>query len=72
MKEFDINRTYCLSLPGYTWQCGLKYTDNNLQTLQDKELCLSFEKKIWDGISSVMGDWYVKSDENKKDIVYWC
>ena len=24
--EFGINPLYCVSLPGYTWQCGLKYT----------------------------------------------
>ena len=24
IKEFDINPLYCVTLPGYTWQCGLK------------------------------------------------
>ena len=33
--EFDINPLYCVSVPGYTWQCGMKYTGINLQTLQD-------------------------------------
>ena len=60
---------YCVSLPGYTWQCGLKHTDINLQTLQDKDMILIIEKNIRGGISSVMGDRYVKSDENKK-IIY--
>ena len=27
--EFRINPLYCVSLPGYTWQCGLKYTGIN-------------------------------------------
>ena len=27
IKEFDINPLYCISLPDYTWQCGLIYTD---------------------------------------------
>ena len=26
LNEFGINPLYCVSLPGYTWQCGLKYT----------------------------------------------
>ena len=26
INEFEINPLYCVSLPGYTWQCGLKYT----------------------------------------------
>ena len=55
-----------ISLPGYTWQYGLKYTGKNLQTLQDKDMNLFLENKIRGGISSVMGDRYVKSDENKK------
>ena len=56
-------------LPGYTWECGLKYTGTNLQTLQDKDLILTLENNIRGGISSVMVDRYVKSQENKK-IIY--
>ena len=55
-----------MSLPGYIWQCGLKNTGNNLQTLQDKDLILNLEKNIRCGISSVMGFRYVKSDENRR------
>ena len=66
VNEFDINPLYCVSLPGYTWQCGLKYTGINLQTLQDKDMILLLENNIRGGISSVMGDRYIKSNENKK------
>ena len=66
VEEFGINPLYCVSLPGYTWQCGMKYTDINLQTLQDKDMNLLLENNIRGGISSVMGDRYIKSDENKK------
>ena len=58
-----------MSLPGYTYQCALKYTDIKLQTIQDKDLILLIENQIRGGISSVMGDRYVKSDESKK-IIY--
>ena len=68
INEFDINPPFCVSLPGYTWQCGLKYTGINLQTLQDKDLILTLENNIRGGISSVMGDRYAKSDENKKSL----
>ena len=44
----------------------MKYTGINLQTLQDKDLILTLENNIRGGINSVMGDRYVKSDENKK------
>ena len=69
VNEFKNNPLYCVSLPGYTWECGLKNTEINLQTLQDKDLILTLENNIRGGVSSVMGDRYVKSDENKK-IVY--
>ena len=55
-----------MSLPGYTYQCALKHTDIKLKTLQDKDLVFLIENNIREGISSVMGDRYVKSDENKK------
>ena len=66
VNEFKINPLYCVSLPGYTWQCGLKYTGINLQTLQDKDMILLLENNIRGGVSSVMGDRYVRSDDNKK------
>ena len=66
VNEFGINPLYCVRLPGYTWQCGLKYTGINLQTLQDKDMILLLENNIRGGISFVMGDRYIKSDENKK------
>ena len=53
-----------MSLPGYTWACGLKYTNIRLQTLQDKEMTFLLENGIRGGISGVMGDRYVKSDDN--------
>ena len=66
IEEYGINPLYCVSLPGYTWQCGMKYTGINLQTLQDKDMILLLENNIRGGISSVMGDRYIKSDKNKK------
>ena len=66
VNEFGINPLYCVRLLGYTWQCGLKYTGINLQTLQDKDMILLLENNIRGGISSVMGDRYIQSDENEK------
>ena len=67
VNEFDINPLYCVSLPGYTWLCGLKYTGINLQTLQDKDMILLIENNITGGISSIMGDRYIKSDGNSSN-----
>ena len=69
VNEFGVNPLYCVSLPGYTWQCGLKYTGINLQTLQDKDMISLIENNIRGGISSVMGDRYVNSD-GKRKILY--
>ena len=66
VNEFGIYPLYCVRLPGYTWQCGMKYTGINIQTLQDKDMILLLENNIRGGISSIMGDRYIKSDENKK------
>ena len=63
VNEYKFNPLYCVSLPAYTRQCGLKYTGIYLQTLQDKDLILTLENNIRGGISSVMGDRYVKSDK---------
>ena len=54
-NEFEINPLYCVSFPGYTWQCGLKYTGINLQTLQDKDMILLLENNIRGGISRYYG-----------------
>ena len=69
INEFGINPLYCVSLPGCTWQYGLNYTGINLQTLQNKNMILTFENNIRGGISSVMGDRYVKSDE--KNVIFY-
>ena len=66
VEEYGINPLYCVSLPGYTWLCGMKYTGINLQTLQDKDMILLLENNIRGGISSIMGNRYIKSDKNKK------
>ena len=62
INEFGISPSYRVSLPGYTKQCGLRYTGRNLQTLVDKDLNLTLENNIRGGISSLMGDRYVKSE----------
>ena len=66
INECGINPPYCVSLRGYTWQCGLKYTGINLQTLKDKDMILLLKSNIRGGISSVKGDRYVKSEKNEK------
>ena len=68
VNNFGINPLYCVSLPGYTWLCGLKNSGRTIQTLQDKDMILLIEIIIGGGKRCVMGNRYVKSDENKKTI----
>ena len=65
-REYKINPLYSYSLPGYTWKAGLKLTNIELDYIKCKELLLLLENKIRGGISSVMGDRHVQSDENKQ------
>ena len=44
IEEYGINPLYCVSLHGYSWQCGMKYTDIKLPTLQDKDVLLLFKQ----------------------------
>ena len=64
-NELVVNTLYCVSLRGYTWQCGLKYARRNLQTLRDKDMLLLLELINRGGIGSFKGERYVKSDESK-------
>ena len=63
---YGINPLYSYSAPGYTWKAGLKLTNIKLDFIKDKELVLLLENNIRGGISSVMGDRHVQSDENKQ------
>ena len=60
IKEVGINPACSLSLPGYTWQCGLKTTSIKLRTLQDKDDILILENNIRGGVGSLITDRYVK------------
>ena len=65
-QEYKINPLYSYSLPGYTWKAGLKLTNIKLDYTKCKELLLLLENNIRGGISSVMGNRHVQSDENKQ------
>ena len=65
-RDYKINPLYSYSLPGYTSKAGLKLTNIKLDYIKCKELLLLLENNIRGGISSVMGDRHVQSDENKQ------
>ena len=64
-----LTSLFCESVPSYIYQRALKYINVNVQTLQYKDMILLIENIIRGGISSVLGDRYVQSVENK-EILY--
>ena len=49
-----------------SWKAGLKLTNIKLDFIKDKHLLLLLKNNIRGGISSVMGDRFVESNENKQ------
>ena len=61
LENHEIDPCYCFSAPGLTWQCGLKYTEVELELLTDYEMLLMVENGIRGGFSGVLGPRYVKA-----------
>ena len=64
--DFGLNPLYNVSLPGKSRQCGSKICGIEKQDFQDQEMFITKEDIIRGGIPNVMGDRYVKNDENTK------
>ena len=54
-KKYEINPLYCVSICGYTYQCGLKLIDIKLQTPQDTDMILLEDNIIRGGIKLSYG-----------------
>ena len=54
LNEFKFNPLYCLNLPGYTWECSLKYTGIIRQTFKDKDMI--YWRKILEVESHLLWD----------------
>ena len=66
LKKLKITQLYKVSLPGYTWDVGLRYTNKSLERIQDVNMFQSFESGIRLGISGVFGNRYLESDNENK------
>ena len=64
LKYHEIDPAYCYIAPGLTWQCGFKQTKIKLDLLTDFDMLLMFENGIRGGYSGVLGDRYVKANNN--------
>ena len=65
-KFYGINPLYCYSAPGFTFKAFFKFSNMYIEYIKDHELLLLIENNIRGGISGIMGDRYIQSDENKK------
>ena len=65
-QEYNIDPLYRYSLPGYTWEAGLKLTNIKLDFIKDKHFLLLLENNTRGGVSSVMSDRHLVSDVNKQ------
>ncbi|CAH1107447.1 unnamed protein product [Psylliodes chrysocephalus] len=50
-KTYGLDPAHYYTVPGYTWDCMLKYTKCALETIQDVDMLLFFEGGIRGGIS---------------------
>ncbi|CAH1114728.1 unnamed protein product [Psylliodes chrysocephalus] len=50
-KTYGLDPVHYYTVPGYTWDCMLKYTKCALKTIQDVDMLLFFEGGIRGGIS---------------------
>ena len=58
---------YMISAPAFTWGAGLTYTNFELVRMQDVDMFKMFKKYIGEGVSSIIGDRSVESNENHKN-----
>ena len=56
IEQHEKNPVYFVTLPSFSWQCGLKYIGIKLQNLENQDPFLLIEINIRGGISGVMDD----------------
>ncbi|CAH0562755.1 unnamed protein product [Brassicogethes aeneus] len=55
LKTYELDPAHYFTLPGYTWDCMLKYTEQELELLTDLDMFLFVERGIRGGLSQVCG-----------------
>ena len=68
LSSYTLDPAWYFTLPGFAWDCMLKYTNIELELLIDYEMYMFFEKGIRGGISQCSNR-YSKADENT-EIMY--
>ena len=60
---------YTYSTPGFTWLCGLKYTDVKHRNYKEETVIINdtIQKGIRAGLTSVLGHWHINCENKQKD-----
>ena len=71
MNTYKLNPLHYISLPGYSFDCFLKLSNVELDTIQDEQILKDFISAMRGGICGVIGDRYIRSQsQSQKSIRY--
>ena len=60
MNTYKLNPLHFISLPGSSFDCFLKLSNLELDTIQDEQKLKDFISAMRGGICGVMDDWYIR------------
>ena len=66
MNTYKLNPLHYISLPSYSFDCFLKQSKVELDTLQDEQILKDFLSAMRGGICGVMGKRYIKSQSQSQ------
>ena len=65
MNTYKLNPLHFISLLGYSFDCLLKLSNFELDTIQDEQILKVFISAMRGGICGVMGDRYIRSQSQR-------
>ena len=66
MNTYKLNPLHYISLPGNSFDCFLKLSNVELDTIQDEQILKDFISAMRGGICGVMGDRYISSQSQSQ------
>ena len=66
MNTYKLNPLHYISLPSYSFDCFLKLSKVELDTIQDEQILKDFISAMRGGICGVMGDRYIRSQSQSQ------
>ena len=64
-NTYKLKPLHYISLPGYSFDCFLKLSNVELDTIQDEQILKDFISAMRGGICGVMGDRYIRSQSQR-------